>query len=325
MKTYQLTIIAIAMMLMMGSCYEEDPIVPSSAAESGRIAFPQGSAAYDLKLQEVFEKFGVKVVYKNFTEGDFNLSWTSLAVGKVGYDVPADQQEEAAVFMSDYFFTCLTPEVTKKILPPYFYVADSISQLSVISNATTTLEMMSAYPYRYDGLDFWSFCWNGVSTYTKLNGAVISQQPPLTRPKDSFSYFYRRGVMLKEIYRKAVVNGNVSIPEGFNSGFDFTTPVKYLKGTEGDPNYYKTRGFPGQMTNTGKFDIANLSRVTFTNEMKNFIDYLHLCMRYTPDSIEINYPISQHPVIHEKYPIVINHMKDKYGVDLAEMAKKPIL
>ena len=315
------TIILIS--FLFTSCYKEDALVATSANSADRFLFPQGNNSYDNSANEIFKKFGVKIIYKDFRDVDFNLSWTNTAVGKVGYSVSQDQEKDAVEFIVDNFFKYLSPQITNKILLPYFYVADSIYQKSLISNATTTLESVVAYPYVYNGLDYWSFCWNGAGQWTKLNGSLISSSLPTTRPVTSYQKFYRRGVMLKEVFKKDVLNGIIKIPDGFATGFDFTTAIKYAAGTETDVNYYKRRGFPGQMTNVNNFDLTQLTLVTRTNPTQIFADYIHLCMRYQADSIEILYPKAKYPLIHEKYPIVIDFIKNQYKIDLSSIAAKP--
>ncbi len=322
MKTNILISIILVSILFLASCYKEDPIVPSSVESSDRFTFPQGSNNYDAALVELNNKFGVKVIYKNFRDEDFNLSWTSPAIGKVGHDIPENERAAATGFMVNHIFAFLTPEITRRVLPPYFYIADSVYQLSVLG----TLEYTSAFPYVYNGLDFWSFCWNGYAPWQKnTTTGVITYQNQTLKPTTPYSHFYRRGVMLKEIFKMAVNIGNITAPENFSSGLDFTTAVKYAAGTESDVNHYKKRGFPGQMANTLNFNITALNSITKTSPNQNFIDYIHLCMRYTPDSIEVNYPISQFPIIHQKYPVAVQYMKDKYGIDLVKIATKPVL
>lgn len=309
--------------ILLSSCYKEDALIETPAGSAERFTFPQGNNSYDNSANEVFNKFGVKIIYKDFENVDFNLSWTNPAVGKVGYSITQDQEKEAVEFIVDNFFKYLDPKITNKILLPYFYVADSVYQKSLISNATTTLESVVAYPYVYNGLDYWSFCWNGAGQWTKLNGSLISSSLPVTKPVTSYQKFYRRGVMLKEVFKKAVINGNIKIPEGFANGFDFTTAIKYAAGTENDVNYYKKRGFPGQMTNVNNFDLTQLTLVTRTGPIQIFADYIHLCMRYQADSIEILYPKAKYPLIHQKYPIVIDYIKNQFDIDLASIATKP--
>ena len=321
MKNIKTSILIVFVLLRTYSCYKEDAIIPSASENSERFIFPQGNSAFNLAAKAVYDEFGVKIIYKDFKDIDFNLSWTNPAFGKIGYDIPEDQQQEAVNFVVNHIFEYLNPKITSKVLPPYFYVADSIHQRSDI---LPVLESVIATTYFYAGLDFWSFTWNGKQPWTKiLSTGSISYSAKINRPTNSFEYFYRRGVMLKEIYKKAVTIGNIIVPENFNSGFDFTTAVKYASGTENDVNYYKKRGFPGQMTNITNFNITSLSVVSRTGPTQNFIDYLHLCMRYTPDSIEVLYPVAKYPVIHSKYPVVIKYMKDNYGIDLTEIAKKP--
>lgn len=322
MKTLKYLAAIFAIIISLYSCYEEDPIILSTASEgSGRFDFPQGASAHDQRIKEVFDKFGVKIIYKDFNNIDFNRSWTTPAIGKVGYDVVESQQADAANFMVDHIFKYLTPDITKRVLPPYFYIADSIHQVNIFSESYISRSVTN---YFYTGLDFWMFTWNGIGGYTKI-GENTNISAPLERPNTPFSYFYRRGVMLKEVYKKAVLNGNITVPEGFNDGFDFITKIETAASKETDPNYYKTRGFPGQFTNTLRFDQTILPLINYTNPQQNFADYLLLCMRYQPDSIEVLFPKAKFPKIHQKYPIAIKHMKDTYGIDLNELSTKPTL
>lgn len=322
MKTYKLIAIAFIFALFASSCYHEDLIIPSEAGEFGHFEFPQGDAPHDMKLKAIYDQFGIKVIYKNFRNEHFNLSWTNLATGKLGYDIPEDQQAEAANFMADQFFAHLKPEFTKRILPPYFYIADSIY---AITANTPALSVTTAYPYTYDGLDFWLFAWNGFQGVMVVNGNEMLNGTRVPRPRTPFEYFYRSRVMLKEVYKSAVEKEYIAVPDGFNAGFDFTTAVQTAASQKANPNYYIRRGFPGQFNNKTNFNAAVLANITRTNPRQNFIDYLHLCMRYQPDSIQIVYPQEEYPIIHEKYPIIINYMKEKYGIDLNAIASKPEL
>lgn len=308
-------------MFMITSCYKEDPIIPTSSDSGNRFIFPQGNNNYDARIKKVYDDFGVKIIYKGYQDKDFNLSWTNAGIGRTGRDVTENQREAAVNYVVDHIFGNITPQLTRKVLPPYFYVADSITQLTVFSN---TLESLSAITYIYNGLDFWSFTWNGAIPYNKnLITGITTYSASSPRPTTPFYLFYKRGVMLKEIFKAAINNGNIKVPENFNSGLDFSTATINTTGMEDNVNYYKKRGFPGQMTLNTNFNFSTLALITRTSAIQNFIDYVHLCMRYTPDSIEVNYPIAKYPIIHQKYPIVIKYMKDNYNIDLNKIATKP--
>ncbi|MEA4868367.1 hypothetical protein SDC9_73470 [bioreactor metagenome] len=306
--------------LTITSCYKEDPIVPVSTEGADRFSFPQGNSPHDNVVNDVFKKFGVKIIYKDFRNEDFNLSWTAAAVGKEGYDIPEAEQSEATRFIANHIFGFLHPDITKRVLPPYFYVADSIFQMSSLAGGL--LVSKQAQTYIYNGLDFWAFCWNGCQPWQDMMGNV-TYLAITGKPSTPFEKFYRRGVMLKEIFKKAADLGNIGVPEDFSSGLDFTTAIKYATGTENDPNYFKKRGFPGQMISNTNFNITNLTSITRTSPSQVFTDYIHLCMRYTADSIEVLYPKAKYPIIHQKYPIAIEYIKGKFGIDLVEIATKP--
>lgn len=321
MKNLIFFLFAIGACVLMVSCYKEDAIIPTSSEGGERFVFPQGNADHDQKIKNVYDNFGVKIIYKGFKNTDFGLSWTNVSTGRVGSAIPDAQQENATGFMVEHIFGNLTPEVTKMVLPPYFYVADSVADVSVIPNYS---ESLNAVANIFNGLDFWSFTWDGAAGYTKmLATGAVTKRAAAVRPSNPFSVFYKRGIILKEVLKMAINKGNIKSPDDFSVGFDFVTATTNLAGSENEPNYYMKRGFPGQMTNSNNFNITNLVLVTRTSEKQNFIDYVHLCMRYTPDSIELVYPKAKYPLIHQKYPIVIKHMKDNYNIDLNKIATKP--
>lgn len=325
-KTMYLYILVIG--LLMTACYQEDPIEPtppgSSSAE--RFAFPQGTNDYDMAAQKIFEDFGVKIIYKGFNERDFNLTWTTPALGKVGNDIPKDQEKDAVDFMVNQFFAFLTPQISRKVLPPYYYIADSVRQKTILNSNNGEVENQGTTNFIYTGLDFWFVGWNNASSYMKYvaTGAYITgPSVPELRPKTPFAVFYRRGTIIKEVYKKAVEIGNIVPPVGFADGLDFVTKVESAVAKKDDPNYYMKRGFPGYMNNTLNFKMNPITVVTQTSPVLIFTNYIHLCMRYTPDSIAILYPQKDYPIIHEKYPIVLEHMKTKYNIDLTKIATKP--
>lgn len=337
MKKIMLSMALLATVSLHFSCYKEDAIAPSSSASSGqRYTFPQGTEEQDDIAKQVYDKFGVKIIYKGFKNSHFNLKWTD--VGTVtGNDIPADQQKEAVKFIADNIFGLLTPQVTKGILPMYFYVADSVAGHSVLGSPPTIISLSnSSTTYISTGLDFWSFCWNGVRPYNyypqdATKGYQYSPQilaPRAPNSRTTSSGFYRRGVLLKEVINKAINKGIIKVPEGFNDGIDFTTRIVNTPGTETDPNYYKNRGFPGRMSNAFRFDMTFITQPTNggpgTNPQQNFIDYVDMAMRYAPgDSLNTYYPPSLCPIIHQKYPIVVQYMKDKYNIDLVKIATNP--
>lgn len=305
---------------MLNACYHEDVLIPTTSESSERFTFPQGTNDYDLRAKKIFDEFGVKIIYKGFNDRDFNLTWTTPAIGKVGYDIPKDQERDAVDFMATHFFGNLTPQITRKVLPPYYYIADSVHQITIQGD----IQMCSTTAFIYNGLDFWFFGWNNASAWTMRDGEyLIKPSVPSIRPKTPFGIFYKRGTILKEVFKKAVEVGNIIPPEGFADGFDFVTKVETAAGLRDNPNYYMKRGFPGQMTNQLRFDMAALALVTQTNSTTIFTNYIHLCMRYTTDSIEVVYPKADFPMIHQKYPIVLDYMKNKYNIDLGKIATKP--
>lgn len=304
--------------LLTISCDKESEIIPSNDELTYlRFKFPQGESMMDEKTWKIYEKFHVKIIYKNYQQNDFNLNWVSVGAKRVGTDVAMQDQEKAINFLIDEVFAYLTPDVTKGVLPRYFYLADSVADYYIFPNI---LESYQPISYIFDGFDSWCFTWNGRGSYIKdLISSQISIGKGNPSPQTAFSRFYKRGVILKEVIRQSINNGNIKVLSLFNRDFDFKTPIS---SNRNDANFSFTRGFPGQFTNSKAFEITSISNVSSTNEKQNFIDYVMLCMRYAPDSIEIKYPKSEYPLIHAKYPIVLKYMKEEYELDLLKIATK---
>lgn len=100
--------------------------------------------------------------------------------------------------------------------------------------------------------------------------------------------------------------------------------MKHLLGTENDKDYYKKRGFPGQLG--GRYDsFGKLLYIKDTSPQKNFIDYMHLAIRYTRDSVAILYPPGEYPKIIQYYDFTVDYLKKDYNWDIAKAAEMPVI
>ena len=124
-----------------------------------------------------------------------------------------------------------------------------------------------------------------------------------------------------KILEKACEKGNIIMPEEFQAGIDYKTEVESDPGTEGNPNYYAKRGFPGSSVSFLRLDA--LKKIEYTNPSKNFFAYIHLGMRYTSEELEAKHPKANNPLLWEKRQYVLNYMKTKYDLDLEAIAKIP--
>ena len=89
----KLFIIALSCIFMMTGCYHEDDVTPSGNYSVLRFEFPQGDNSWDKEIEEIHNKYGVYLIYKNVTAQDLNRKWTSLGTGKLYYgnDLTSEQ------------------------------------------------------------------------------------------------------------------------------------------------------------------------------------------------------------------------------------------
>ena len=300
-------------MSLLQSCWEEDDIIPSEQEMALRFEFPQGNNSWDEDLVAIQEQFGVCMIYRDLDSSDMSRSWTGgggFSATYEGENLTDEQAEFYTNFFKNHVFAYLTPEITQKVLPPYWYMMYDL-------NAVTqwgTLELKSEQRLYTGGLDFWASCLEG-----RLNPLTGTQ---IERPETAEEYLSFRGWILCTIFTEACSNGNIVIPEEFHTGFDYQTEITYQTGYEDDENYYIRRGFPGRMVND-KFNFSALQRVSYTSRTDNFVQYLNLGMRYSKEEYEALWPSSDYPFIYEKRQFVIDYMKNTYNIDLEAIQRGP--
>ena len=124
------------------------------------------------------------------------------------------------------------------------------------------------------------------------------------------------------ILTKPCENGTIVVPEEFQVGFDYQTPVSYQDGYEHEDDYYIKRGFPGRIL-TSSFTFIPLQDISKITPQNNFIQYINLGIRYSKEEYEAMWPSSEYSLIHEKRQFVIDYMKSTYNVDLEAMHDGP--
>lgn len=292
------------------SCHEEEALEPLSTEMSLRFEFPEGDAAWDLDIADIAEKYKTYLIYKNLTTEDFNQAWKGSSGVLTGSPLNEERALFYTTFMKDHVFAFLNPKVTEQVLPVYIYMAYNVYSTTLWGKAPTS--------DKYDGMDFWCFCLESDSE------EIVFPFQPLVRPRTAWDFKLRRGIILKNIIDRIVDKGKIDIPSVFTDDFDYVTEVKYLLGDENDKNYYKKRGFPGQLG--GRYDsFGKLLYIKDTSPRKNFIDYMHLAIRYTRDSVAILYPPSEYPKIIQYYDFTVDYLKKDYNWDIAKAAEMPVI
>ncbi len=160
MKKYLLLTICA---FIMCACYKEDKITPSLiGGAADKFDFPQEGTPVDVQavLDEIYEDYGVKVIYKDFTSMDLNRAWLSPTTG-VGseitweYITDNDKLLEAVTTLRDKVFGLLPAEIMKPALKafPYIYLLDNLQQHTRVLGGGTVTTAYAIYPTRaLDGM-----------------------------------------------------------------------------------------------------------------------------------------------------------------------------
>ena len=122
MKIKFLPVLFLSAVISLTACHKEEAIIPSNEGMPTRFEFPQGNQSWDQDIIDIQEKFGIYLIYKDFSSDDFNRSWTGGGGSYTGSDLTDEQARWYVDFMKDHIFAYLTPEITKKVLPIYYYL-----------------------------------------------------------------------------------------------------------------------------------------------------------------------------------------------------------
>lgn len=278
----------------MGSaCSKEDHLTASTSALPLRYEFPQGDSERDQTAAAIAEKYGVYLIYKNIDTMDFRRSWTNtlnyIYTAQSLNEVQADFQIQ---FMQNHIFPYVPQALCRKILPPYYYLlADFKRSGSDVMNYT-------------DGLDFW------------ISSIFTAAQPALPTPEQQKEYRVR---IFRQILGTAFNRELIVLPDEFNEGFDYQSAISSWSGAD---NYYVKRGFPGSTPSDG-YNLGSLYSLPSPGD--NFISYLFLCIRYTEEEFQTDFPAADYPFIGQKRQWVKSYVKEKYGFDLQAIAEGPEL
>lgn len=306
----------LAAIFCMG-CEKEDTLTPSEGGILSRFEFPQGNQSWDETAKEIYNRFGVYVIYKDLSNPDFNHSWTGAAGLSYFGGSLNDQQAEIAVnFLKRHIFAYLDRRILAKIFPPYWYLAYNFYSEYVFIPGLPP----SRVPQRFiqDGLDFWVTClfWDPSTGFSE----------PADTPQTAEEWRKYRGEIMQLLLASACDKGNIVAPAGFHDGIDYQKKLSSSSDAyKEDPDFYIVRGFPGIRMGSVGFSLGKLSSITNTNPANNFVAYLQMCIRYTKEEYEEMYPSSKscYRLIWQKRNLLIDYMKTQYGIDLEAIARGP--
>lgn len=298
---YKYSLFVLVLLGSMG-CKKEAKLISSDTENSiSRYKFPQGNNIWDKHFEEIHDKYGIYIIYKDITNKDLNRTWT-VATGISYYGSPViDVQMQAYDnLLTNHVFPYLNLEHAKKVLPPYLLLQDDL--YSLFGTAKVQQEDY------YKGMDSW---------VTSLNPYQIANMAPDTLRM-------RRNRLINEVITRSVEKGLIVEPDNFKTGIDYTTAVVSAAGTEANPNHFLNRGFVHNVIASKFRSALAVSSITTVNKLNaDFLCYIRIAMLYDEAEFRVKYPLVTYKLINTRYDLVTKWMKDKYGIDLKAIAIGP--
>ena len=336
MKKYLLTItIMLAGAAMFSSCNEEEEIIPTGDYSPIRGGFPQGTTAYDSLIYDIKQEYGVYLLYKDITEEDLNRDWVSVGTGDIyvgGYEEERNDRswnlpQEHLPFYVDYFYNYIFPNISHDFAKSSFPV-----KIYMIHNLRTE-------PRDFGDDSGENVGGTTVGPYKTIklgnfdNWAISFKDEIINGSDTEYALKQLRCVFMIEAIKNAMSKGEITSPEEFWAGFDFSTDKKMDHKDPSKENYKYKLGFidvPNDNFGTGQ--LKQLWRPMETvvscyywekgkyDQYDLFKAYIKNAMWLTPEEFEARYPKALYPMLNEKYEITVKHMKEQYGIDLQGIA-----
>ena len=323
----------------MVSCYEDDKIIPTEEplASAGGIVFPQGNNSWDKDALDIYNQYGVKILYKDITVQSLGKDWIgSGAFGNGNILVQSCLNDEMSAFylsfLKKHVFPYVNEKITERVLPMYWYMVYDYCSYTVMELGATKMETFSPkIKQDADKTDCWITCFWGSSDHNclKMNGMVMGQSSPegwrSPLKGDKESYKIRRLFILYDIINGAINKGNIPFPEKeFNSGFNFDKPVVTGNDEESIANedYYLRRGFPGHINPSSTEYFPYNDAQTSRNPRETFINYVQIAMKFSKVEREKMWPSATYPFMSSKFEYITNYLK-KFGVDVEAISQGP--
>ena len=318
---------AMLLMLCFSACYKENTLTPTQLDSiTEKFVFPQGISRADTVFENIYKRYGVKLIYKDFSKQDLNRSWLAPAGSegifssecKWDHVTDARQLEDAANTLEKKVFGLLPDTIVKAVLKafPYMYLADGIQYIS------GSQEHIAIYPVK------------------ALDAMTVNLE--LTSGLDNYRYrVFHPARILLEIFIHACAEGMISMPAEFYSGINqYGDVFSYNQAeTEGQGSlryaaYWARQGnapfvqnFSGRIT-VGKSSTYSSRNATAlkpltseNSDMAYFFLYLildkHWKNRFDAGNLFYNCPVLQNRI-----NLFHSRMKNVYGIDLDLIQEK---
>ena len=121
---------------------------------------------------------------------------------------------------------------------------------------------------------------------TCLFGPQAEMTDKYIMPDDQVTFSQRRKMILGNIIKAAVEKRLITIPEEFNRGLDYVTPISFYFWETDSPDFHLNRGFPGTV-NTNKFTLNEEYDGSNPTREATFAGYALLSLYYTKANFSI--------------------------------------
>ena len=324
----------LAAMAMIVACSSEEEITPSGNYSPIRGGFPQGDSKYDTIINNIKNEYGVYLLYKDITEEDLNRDWVSAGTGDIyvaGYDHERDDQAwnrplEQLPFYVDYFNSYIFPNISKEF-----------------AQSTFPVKIYMIHNLRTEPRDFGEGNVGGGTVADPFksiklgnfdNWAISFKDEVINGEDAEYTLRQQRCMFMIQTIYNAISKGEITSPDEFWSGFDFTEGKKMNHIDPKKENYKYKLGFVDMINDNFGTGVqkqvwvppyANETSCYYWEKDKYanynlFTTYIKNAMWLTPEEFEARYPASKYPMIKNKYDIIVNYMLETYGLDLVGIA-----
>lgn len=289
------------MMLISACSREEEELTSLNLFSPTRFDFPQGNNSWDDKIVEIQKEFGISLIYKDFTYKDLNKNWiTPSGAVYYGNNLNDEQAEFYVDFLEKQVFKYLDKEIFKIVKAQYFYLVDSLHN--------TIGPFIVPHEMKTNGLDFWAICFlpEHVESFNNNDEAFIKR---------------RRNIAIFPVIEKAVNRGIITEPVDFKNGIDYSTALKYRDYDSEHEDYFLRRGFVHKVYLDFSRYTYNTSITTLSKQGEDFLQYIKIAMFLTKEEFNTLYPISEYPLLHTRYEMLIKHLKTNYNIDVQAISE----
>jgi hypothetical protein len=334
MKKYLLTItIILAGLASFSACQEEEIIVPSGDYSPIRGGFPQGTTKHDSLIYDIKQEYGVYLLYKDITEEDLNRDWVSVGTGDLyvaGYEDERDDRSwnlpiEQLPFYVDYFYNYIFPNISSDFAKSSFPV-----KIYMIHNLRTEPR---DFGEENNGGGTDTDPYKSIKLGNFDNWAISFKEEIFNGQDTEYALKQQRCIFMLQAMYNAMDKGEITSPDEFWTGFDFSQDKKMDHKDPSKDNYKYKLGFIDDINdNYGTGVMKQLWRPLETvvscyywekgkyKQYNLFNAYIKNAMWLTPEEFEARYPQDLYPMLTEKYEITVKHMKEQYGIDLQGIA-----